>query len=93
MDWSNGVQDKGGPPARPPAGHSDNIIPCHLIWRGTKRRTQLNMIIDIHVPVIGRINYMYQCSFPVLKLTITCFFTSFERTVTQLPVCFFKIFF
>ena len=48
MDWSNGVQDKGGqtcgrhpparpsarPPAGPPAaGHSDNIIPRHLIWR------------------------------------------------------------
>ena len=45
MDWSNGVQDKGGqtcgrhPPTRlPAAGHSDYIIPRHLIWRGTKKK-------------------------------------------------------
>ena len=38
MDWSNGVQDKGGQTCgrHPLGGHSDNIRPRHLIWRITK---------------------------------------------------------
>ena len=59
MDWPNCVQDKGGqtcehhPPARPPAGHSDNIIPRHMKWWGTKTRhtCTCTFILQIHVPI------------------------------------------